>query len=145
MTTLNDDDSAELKWTMNVNFMAAVYCTREVYKSLTMNDARVCIVKLNWWSLWESLRLPFEMGGFFKPENFTRKRGALGIIHRLIFREFWAIVISIFQKPFLWMRILKEIIRISINWGEKGSKSKWISWWTDAFLTPSPVSLSIYS
>ena len=36
MTVLNDDDSAnvELKRTMDVNFMGAVYCTRAAYKSM---------------------------------------------------------------------------------------------------------------
>ena len=36
MKVLNDDDSAndELKRTMEVKFMGAVYCTREDYKSI---------------------------------------------------------------------------------------------------------------
>lgn len=49
MTILNDDDSAngELKRTMDVNFMDAVYCTREAYKSMMKRDAYGCIININ--------------------------------------------------------------------------------------------------
>lgn len=41
MTILNDDDSAnaELKQTIDVNFMGAVYCTRESNKSMMKRNA----------------------------------------------------------------------------------------------------------
>lgn len=49
MTILNDDDSAnaELKRTMDVNFMGAVYCTREAYKSMMKRDAYGYIININ--------------------------------------------------------------------------------------------------
>ena len=49
MTILNDDDSAnaELKRTMDVNFMGAVYCTREAYKSMTKRGDYGCIININ--------------------------------------------------------------------------------------------------
>lgn len=49
MTILNDDDSAgaELKRTMDVNFMGAVYCTREAYKSMTKRDVHGYIININ--------------------------------------------------------------------------------------------------
>lgn len=49
MTILNDDDSAiaELKRTMDVNFMGAVCCTREAHKSLMERDAYGNIININ--------------------------------------------------------------------------------------------------
>lgn len=49
MTILNDDDSAnaELKRTMDVNFMGAVYCTREAYKSMMKQGAHGYIININ--------------------------------------------------------------------------------------------------
>lgn len=49
MTILNDDDSAgaELKRTMDVNFMGAVYCTREAYKSMKKRDVHGYIININ--------------------------------------------------------------------------------------------------
>lgn len=49
MTILNDDDSAnaELKRTMDANFMGAVYCTREAYKSMMKRNAYGCIMNIN--------------------------------------------------------------------------------------------------
>lgn len=45
MMVLNDDDSAndELKRTMEVKFMGAVYCTREDYKSIMKAGRHTCI------------------------------------------------------------------------------------------------------
>lgn len=49
MTILNDDDSAnaELKRTMDGNFMGAVYCTREAYKSMMKRNAYGSIININ--------------------------------------------------------------------------------------------------
>lgn len=47
MTILNDDDSAELKRTMDVNFMGAVYCTRSAYKSMMKRSAYGYIININ--------------------------------------------------------------------------------------------------
>lgn len=49
MTILNDDDSAnaELKRTMDVNFMGAVYCTREAYRSMMKRNAYGYIININ--------------------------------------------------------------------------------------------------
>lgn len=49
MTVLNDDDSAnvELKRTMDVNFMSAVYCTHAAYKSMMKRGAYGCIININ--------------------------------------------------------------------------------------------------
>lgn len=49
MTILNDDESAnaELKRTMDVNFMGAVYCTREAYKSMMKRNAYGYIININ--------------------------------------------------------------------------------------------------
>jgi NAD(P)-dependent dehydrogenase (short-subunit alcohol dehydrogenase family) len=49
MTVLNDDDSAnaELKRTMDVNFMGAVYCTRAAYMSMMKRNAYGYIININ--------------------------------------------------------------------------------------------------
>lgn len=49
ITILNDDDklNADLRETMDVNFMGSVYCAREAYKSMTKHGNYGIIININ--------------------------------------------------------------------------------------------------